>query len=126
MAIARICLDDSPTWLLVDEIRGDESAAVHAALTCDDGPRYLWVFRGASQPDRLRSALGMVIRKHDPAIDQQVIHRALARRLPFVAAVKRFGNTPHLHLIAEWIQSGEALDLLGRDRRSSTLRAYLG
>ena len=53
----------------------------------------------------------MVIRKHDPAIDQQVIHSALARHLPFVAAFKRVGTTPRLHLIAEWVQSGEALDL---------------
>jgi xanthine/CO dehydrogenase XdhC/CoxF family maturation factor len=104
-------LDETPAWLLVDEIRGDESAAVHAALTREDAPRYLWVFRGASQPDRLRSALGMVIRKHDPAIDQQIIHSALARRLPFVAAFKRFGSTPRLHVIAEWVQSGAALDL---------------
>ncbi len=106
-------LDESPApdWLIIDEIRGDESAAVHAALTRDDAPRYLWVFRGASQVDRLRSALGMVIRKHNPAIDQQVIHSALARHLPFVAAFKRIRNTPRLHLIAEWVQSGEALDL---------------
>ncbi len=106
-------LDESPTpdWLIIDEIRGDESAAVHAALTRDDAPHYLWVFRGASQVDRLRSALGMVIRKHNPAIDQQVIHSALARHLPFVAAFKRIRNTPRLHLIAEWVQSSEALDL---------------
>jgi pilus assembly protein CpaF len=104
-------LDDSPTWLLVDEIRGDESAAVHAALTRDDAPHYLWVFRGASQPDRLRSALGMVIRKHNPAIEQQVIHSALTRHLPFVAAFKRIGTTPRLHLVAEWVPSGDALDL---------------
>ena len=59
--------------------------------------------------DRLRSALGMVIRKHNPAIDQQVIHSALARHLPFVAAFKRIGNTPRLHLIAEWVQADETL-----------------
>jgi pilus assembly protein CpaF len=104
-------LDENPDWLIVDEIRGDESAAIYAALVREDAPRYLWVFRGDSHPDRLRSALGMVIRKHSPAMDQQVIHRALARHLPFVAAFRRIGGVPRLHLIAEWVQAGEDLEL---------------
>jgi type IV secretory pathway ATPase VirB11/archaellum biosynthesis ATPase len=104
-------LDEKPDWLIVDEIRGDESAAVHAALMGEQPPRYLWVFRGDSQPDRLRSALSMVIRKHEPAIAQPDIHRALVRCLPVVAAFKRIGGVPRLHLIAEWVPNGEALDL---------------
>jgi len=99
-------LDDQPDWLLIDEIRGDESAAVWNALTRPDAPHYLWVFRGTSQPDRLRSALSMVIRKQFQTVDQRDIHRALARHLPFVVAYKP-------HQIAEWVldESADTLTL---------------
>ncbi len=98
----RAALDESPDWLIVDEIRGDESAVVWDALAREDAPRYLWVFRGDSQPDRLRSAFGMVIRRQQPAVEQAAIHRALAGHLPFVAAIKRLDGQPRLRQIAEW------------------------
>lgn len=96
-------LDLVPDWLIVDEIRGDESTAVWHALNREDAPRYLWVFRGDSQADRLRSALGMVIRKSQPALDSSVIYAAIARHLPFVVAIKRVDGVPCLHQIAEWV-----------------------
>jgi Flp pilus assembly CpaF family ATPase len=99
----RNALDERPHWLIVDEIRGDESAAVWDALSREDAPRYVWIFRGDSQPDRLRSALTMVIRKQQPAIAQDAIHRALARHLPFITALKVIGGTPRLHMIAETV-----------------------
>jgi pilus assembly protein CpaF len=102
IAEIQAALDGTPDWLIVDEIRGDESAVVWDALSRDNAPRYLWVFRGDSQPDRLRNALSMTIRQGQPAIAQAEIHRLLARHLPFVAAVKRIDGTPRLHLIAEW------------------------
>lgn len=101
-ATIQAALDETPAWLAVDEIRGDESAAVWAALTHEDAPRYLWVFRGDPQPDRLRSAFGMVIRKQHPAVEQAAIHRALARHLPFVVALARVDGLPRLRAIAEW------------------------
>jgi len=96
-------LDESPDWLIVDEIRGDESAAVWDALTREDAPRYLWIFRGDPQPDRLRSALGMVVRRANPGVAQDAIHRALVRHLPFMAALRLVGGVPRLHQIAEWV-----------------------
>jgi len=96
-------LDESPDWLIVDEIRGDESAAVWDALTREAAPHYLWVFRGDPHPDRLRSALGMAIRREFHAVEQGAIHRALARHLPFVAAIKRVEGAPRLGQIAEWM-----------------------
>ena len=107
-------LDDAPHWLIVDEIRGDESTAVWNALSREDAPRYLWIFRGNSQPDRLRSALTMVIRKQQPAIAQDAINRALARHLPFIAALKVIGGTPRLHMLAETIFDPEELTLIIR------------
>jgi type IV secretory pathway ATPase VirB11/archaellum biosynthesis ATPase len=103
VAQIQAALDEAPQWLIVDEIRGDESAAVWAALTRPDAPRYLWIFRGDSQPDRLRSALSMVIRKRHPAVEQAAINRALAEHLPFMAAYKMIEGTPRLHLVAEAI-----------------------
>jgi hypothetical protein len=55
-----------------------------------------------------------------------LIHHALARHLPFVAAFKRFDNVPRLHQIAEWVGSGDALDfrpLLVYDDKSAGWRA---
>ena len=103
-------LDEQPDWLVVDEIRGDESAAVWDALTREDAPRYLWVFRGDPQPDRLRSALSMVIRLTHPGLAQEAIHHALLQHLPFVAALRRAGGVPRLDRIAEWVpgSSGDA------------------
>ena len=95
-------LDEAPDWLIVDEIRGDESAAVWSALNRENPPHYLWVFRGAAQADRLRSALGMVIRKRQPLLDQATMFRAIADRVPFVAAIKQVEGNPCLAQIAEW------------------------
>jgi pilus assembly protein CpaF len=105
--------DVAPDWLILDEIRGDESAAVWDALTREQPPRYMWVFRGDPQPDRLRSALSMVIRQQHPAVEQTAIHRALAGRLPFVAAFRITPDGPRLHLFAEWAadDDGAALTL---------------
>ncbi|MBN1558161.1 MAG: Flp pilus assembly complex ATPase component TadA [Lentisphaerae bacterium] len=109
-ATLRAALDESTGWLIVDDIRGDESAAVWDALTHQNAPHYLWVFRGDTRPDRLRSALGMVIRKQHPAVEQRDIHRALAARLPFVAALRPNRGAPRLGLIAEWVLDGPADD----------------
>jgi len=106
-------LDGSPDWLVVDEIRGDEAAPLWDVLARDDAPRCLLVFRGAGQPDRLRSALSMVVRRAHPAIEQAAIHRALARHLPYVAVLKRTPSGPRLGTIGAWALSpeAEALDL---------------
>ncbi|MBI5959825.1 MAG: type II/IV secretion system ATPase subunit [Chloroflexi bacterium] len=104
----RAALDQRPAWLIIDEIRGDESAAVWEALTRNNVPRYLWVFRGDPAPDRLRSALGMVLRKQRPGIDQQVIDQAILRHLPFVAAFRRISGLPRLVQIAEWVPGASA------------------
>jgi type IV secretory pathway ATPase VirB11/archaellum biosynthesis ATPase len=103
-------LDERPDWMVVDEIRGDESAAVWDALTRENPPCYLWVFRGDPQPVRLRSALSMVIRLTHPGVAQEAIHYALVQRLPFVAALRRVGGMPRLDRIAEWVPgaSGDA------------------
>lgn len=99
-------LDESPDWLVLDEIRGDESAAIWDALTRDPAPRLLWVFRGSPQPARLRSALNMLIRKTHPALPQETLYHALARHLPFVAAFKTIAGSPRLQQVIEMTPKG--------------------
>jgi pilus assembly protein CpaF len=98
----RAGLDERPLWLIADEIRGDEAAAVWEALRREEAPHYLWVFRGDPQPDRLRSAINMLIRRTQPAIAQGDINRALLKHLPFVVALRRTADGPRLGQIAEW------------------------
>ncbi len=98
----RAALDARPAWLVADEVRSEDAAAVWDALTRDAAPRYLWVFRGTRQPDRLKSALSMTIRQHMPALPQLDINHALAERLPFVVALRRAGESARLAYIAEW------------------------
>ncbi len=102
-AAVAAALAEAPAWLAVDEVRGDEAAAVWQALIgIEMAPRYLWVFRGDPRPDRLRSALSMVIRRHDQGIGFAALYNAIARRLPFVVALKRVSGAPRLAQIAVW------------------------
>lgn len=108
----RAALDDHPAWLIVDEIRGGEP--LWDVLGSAAAPRCLWVFRGDPRPERLRSALGMVIRQQRPTLDQADLHRALARHLPFVAALRQVPGGARLAQIAEWAfdeTSPDSLDL---------------
>jgi hypothetical protein len=107
----RAALDSRPDWLVLDEIRGDEAAAILEAFEAEPAPSDLWTFRGDSQPDRLLSAFGMIIRKQRPAIAQGDLVRLLARHLPFVAAFRVIDGIPRLHLIAEWALDGDTLQL---------------
>jgi len=104
-------LNDRPDWLVIDEIRGDEAPALWDALTRDDAPHYLWVFRGASQPDRLRSALGMVFRRSHPALEQSAINTALVHHLPFVVIMTRTTDAARLSMLAEWSLQNSELTL---------------
>ena len=103
-------LDEAPDWLLIDELRGDESAAIWAALMRADPPRYLWVFRGDPRPDRLRSALSMLVRKTQQAVPQDTLAGALARHLPFVAAFRRGSGPSRLGYVAETVVEGAGED----------------
>jgi type IV secretory pathway ATPase VirB11/archaellum biosynthesis ATPase len=95
-------LDEHPAWLVLDEVRFDESAALWSALTAANGPRCLWAFRGAIEPLRLRTAFGMAIRRAQASIGQAVIHSALLDRLPFVALLARHNRQLKLVSIGEW------------------------
>jgi len=112
-AALRAAAAESPGWLVADEIRGDDSAAVWDILSRDDAPRLIAVFRGTHRPDRLLSALSMLIRKERPALDQRELVAALARHFPFVVALKAPDGAPQLSQIAALraAPSGESLAL---------------
>lgn len=111
-------LDTRPAWLFADEVRSDDAAALWDALTRRAAPRYVWVFRGTHQPNRLKSALNMIIRQHSPAIPQTGINAALMRHLPFVVTLRRAGESARLAAIAEWTPDRA-------DPAALTLRALL-
>ncbi|WP_162909929.1 ATPase, T2SS/T4P/T4SS family [Aggregatilinea lenta] len=108
-------LDDGAGWLLADEVRAEDSAAVWHILTqAEAQPPCVWAFRGDPSPDRLRSALTMLIRRDQPAVEQGWIHRALAERLPFVAGLRVIDGAPRLTSIGEWAlddNDGDRLEL---------------
>jgi|GEM_PF-284975 len=112
-AALRAAAAESPGWLVADEICGDDSAAVWDILSRDDAPRLIAVFRGTHRPDRLLSALSMLIRKERPALDQRELVAALARHFPFVVALKAPDGAPQLSQIAALraAPSGESLAL---------------
>lgn len=94
------------SWLILDEVRFDESVAMWEALTADGAPRCLWAFRGATDPLRLRTAFGMSVRRARQGIDQAQIHSALLDRLPFVALLARREGKLKLLGISEWQRTG--------------------
>jgi pilus assembly protein CpaF len=92
-----------PATLVLDEIRGDESAAFWEALTTPEIRQVIVAFRGTSNPARLHSALSMAIRKHHFSLESAPINVALLEKLPFVAALTRpKDRPPHLSLIGHW------------------------
>ncbi len=72
------------------------------ALTADPAPHYLWVFRGATDSLRLRTAFSMAVRRAQQGIEQALIYRALLDRLPFAALLARRGRQIKLIGIGEW------------------------
>src|SRR5690606_26919139 len=104
----RDALDQRPAWLVIDELRGDEPA-LWSALAGPSAPRALCVWRGAVEPDRLRSALNIAIRREQSALSQEAIDTALAARFPFVAALKETADGPRLAYLAETRLDGETL-----------------
>jgi Flp pilus assembly CpaF family ATPase len=105
-------LEQNPAWLVLDEVRFDEAQAMWQALTADHAPHYLWVFRGATDPLRLRTAFGMSVRRAQPGIEQELIHNALLERLPFVALLTRRDRQIRLIGIGEWQCEADQADTI--------------
>jgi type IV secretory pathway ATPase VirB11/archaellum biosynthesis ATPase len=103
----------SPRLLALDEVRGDEGAALWQALTSPSPQQLLMVFRGTSQTKRLVSALSMVLRKQSQALESSAIYEALLQKLPLVLAL---GHDPGLSaarlvLLGRWVVQGDDLAL---------------
>ncbi|MCS6871728.1 MAG: ATPase, T2SS/T4P/T4SS family [Anaerolineae bacterium] len=114
LSAARDLVGESGGWLIADEIRFDESAAMWDALTSglgDRAPRLLWAFRAATDPLRLRIAFSMAVRRAVPSIDQSVIHSGLLDRLPVVALLARRDGVPRLIRLGIWRAEGDSLSL---------------
>ncbi len=101
----RAALDDPPQTLLLDEVRSDEPETIAPLLADEAGFRQIWSFRGAIDPMRVRSALGMLARRANPAQPEAAVQQ-LYQRLPFVMTVGRRGGRLQLRGIAEWQDRG--------------------
>jgi len=107
----RAALAATPDWLVIDEISAGEAPALWEALAAEPAPHCLWALRAPAQPDRLRSALTMILRRARPAIDEAHLHHTIAERLPFVAVLAKAGESARLVLLAEWQAQGNDLAL---------------
>jgi pilus assembly protein CpaF len=110
-------LEKHPDWLILDEVRFDETQAIWQALTGDPPangarPRCLWAFRGTTNPVRLRAAFSMSVRRAQPGIAQEFIHSALLDRLPFVALLDRRDDKLRVISIGEWQTDAQQPDIL--------------
>jgi len=105
-------LAHDPAWLVLDEVRFDESDAMWQALTSAPGTRCLWAFRGTTNLLRLRTAFSMAVRRAAQTIDQAVINSALLDRLPFVALLARQNQQIKVVSINEWQRDDQQPDTL--------------
>ncbi len=110
-ALIGAALATGPDWLVIDEIGADDAPALWAALAADPAPRCLWTLRAPVQPDRLRNALTMILRRAQTIQEEARLHQAIATRLPFVVALARAGDSLRLALLAEWSAEGGQLAL---------------
>lgn len=97
----RSALAKNPECIILDEVRADEPQLIAPLLEMDEAPRQIWTFRGPADPNRLRSALGMVARRANTAQSEAMV-LSLYRRLPFVLMLKRAQGRLQLRNVAEW------------------------
>ncbi len=111
-------LGSAPRTLILDEIRGDEAKVVGQAIAKPD-LRLCFVLRSSPEPDRLRSAFSILVRKGQPTLPQESIDRALFDRLPFVVTTRAESSGIRVTAISEWAEdlmpSGDWLRCLMRD-----------
>lgn len=105
----RSALAAAPDWLALDEAHADDVAALWEALSSENAPRYLWTMRAPARTDRLRSALTMMLHRAGPAIEPEILYRALLRHLPFVAILGRADGALRLVTIGEWQITADGL-----------------
>lgn len=99
-------LSQAPDFLLLDELRGDESVPVWAALQAAS-VRSVFAFRTSTEPLRLRNAFNMMIRKGQPTIKQQLIDDTLLQSLPFVVGLHAMVDGLRVKAISEWLTGSE-------------------
>lgn len=97
----RASLKTSPDLLVVDELRSDQPEAIASLLLVSNSLRQIWNIRGSSDPKRLRSALGMLVRLADSSRADEIL-RAFYERMPFVIVLRRRMGRLYITSIAEW------------------------
>lgn len=87
--------------LLLDEVRADAPLTIAPLLYGESAPRQLWTFRGVPDAKRLQASLGMLARRANIMMGEELVH-ALYQRLPFVITVARIQERLQVFSAAEW------------------------
>jgi len=82
-------LGHKPPWLILDEVRSEESPALWSALTDAAHPALLCVFRGSTNPLRVRMTFNMTIQRTHHTLPADEITAALIERLPVTALISK-------------------------------------
>jgi pilus assembly protein CpaF len=108
-ALASLLTAGGGGWLALDEVRFDEGAALWSALTAPSGPALLWTVRAARQPNRLRAALSMALRRG--GAEGALLAETVAARLPLAVMLDRHDGLPRVTAVLRWAAVGEELQL---------------
>lgn len=104
-------LQTGSALLVLDEIRADNTAII-ASLSdeTEQGGQVLMVFRGSSNADRTRVALGMLARRAHPEAPEASVH-ALFERIPFMILTGRRNGKLRVVEIVEIVPEDDTQNL---------------
>lgn len=94
----------SPPWLVLDEVRFDEAAALWTILKEPPASKLLWALRGAIRADRLFASFSMSIRRAEPTVEESAIVTALVERLPCVILCGRREGSISVVSVGQWVE----------------------
>jgi Flp pilus assembly CpaF family ATPase len=94
-------LTRSADVLLLDEVRADAPLTIAPLLYSAAAPRQIWTFRGVPDAKRLQASLGMLARRANIMLGEDLVY-ALYDRLPFVVTVARIQERLQIFSVAEW------------------------
>lgn len=108
-----------PPWLVLDEVRLDEGAALLETLidppASGANPVYLWALRGTTRGDRLVASFSMALRRARPDLDQAAIVGAIVQAFPLIVAMGRRGGQPGVIGLYGWKLEPDRTSLIPLD-----------
>jgi pilus assembly protein CpaF len=94
-------LANKPAWLILDEVRSEESPALWAALTDATHPALVCAIQGSTNPLRVRMTFNMTIQRTHHTLPADEITAALITRLPVAVLLSK----QRVVTLGEWQQT---------------------